>query len=216
MIQGLLLWEWRPAGADEVFYLIIMNYRELPEGYRFAGTMDFTRNRKQVVAMLKLAVALVVIPLVLGALWHITRLRPTPAPRFSETWYVWPAMLGMLVAYIPLHELTHGAVMYALSGVRPSFGIRLPYAYCGSTAWFDRISHNVTALAPVVVWGIVLQILIAVLPREWFWPLWITQISNLSGSAGDIYCVWHLSRMKGDLLIRDDGTRMRIMRKIEK
>lgn len=193
-----------------------MNYRELPEGYRFAGTMDFTRNRKQVVAMLKLAVALVVIPLVLGVLWHITRLRPTPAPRFSQTWYVWPAMLGMLVLYIPLHELTHGAVMYALSGVRPSFGIRLPYAYCGSTAWFDRISHNVTALAPVVVWGIVLQILIAVLPREWFWPLWITQISNLSGSAGDIYCVWRLSRMKGDLLIRDDGTRMRIMRKIEK
>lgn len=216
MIQGLLLWEWRPAGADEVFYLIIMNYRELPEGYRFAGTMDFTRNRKQVVAMLKLAVALVVIPLALGVLWHITRLRPTPAPRFSQTWYVWPAMLGMLVLYIPLHELTHGAVMYALSGVRPSFGIRLPYAYCGSTAWFDRISHNVTALAPVVVWGIVLQILIAVLPREWFWPLWITQISNLSGSAGDIYCVWRLSRMKGDLLIRDDGTRMRIMRKIEK
>ena len=107
-----------------------------------------------------------------------------------------------------------GAAMLALSGVKPSFGIRLPYAWCGSPVWFDRRSHIITALAPVLLWGILLQILIAALPREWFWPLWLTQLSNLSGSAGDIYCVYYLARMKGELLIQDTGTRMRIMRKI--
>ena len=66
----------------------------------------------------------------------------------------------------------------------------------------------------MIVWGVVLQALIAALPSEWFWPLWLVQLSNLSGSAGDIYCVWLLSRMEGDLLIQDTGTRMRIMRKI--
>ena len=62
--------------------------------------------------------------------------------------------------------------------------------------------------------GVVLQIAVARLPGEWFWPLWIVQISNLSGSAGDLYCAWALARMKGDLLIQDTGVRMRIMRKV--
>ena len=174
--------------------------------------MDFTRNRRQIMAMLKLAMALLLVPLVIGLFVSPPKLSWSG---FISHWYLWAAMAGMQVIYIPLHELTHGAVMYALSGVRPSFGLKLPYAYCGSTVWFDRRSHILTALAPVILWGIVLQILIAVLPREWFWPLWITQISNLSGSAGDIYCVWYLKHMAGDLLIQDTGTRMRIMRKIE-
>lgn len=186
-----------------------MNYKTLPKGYRYAGNLDFTHNRKQIMTVLKLAVALTVIPLIVGLVVAL----PRPSlRRFAETWYLWPATAGMLLAYIPLHELTHGVVMYALSGVKPSFGIKLPYAYAGSTAWFDRRSHVVTALAPLVVWGVILQILIAALPEVWFWPLWIVQISNLSGSAGDIYCAWALVRMDGQLLIQDTGTRMRVMR----
>lgn len=189
-----------------------MNYKTLPKGYRYAGTMDFTRNRAQIMAVLKIAIALTAIPLVIGLIVALPR--PSFAG-FVDTWYLWAAMIAMLIAYIPLHELTHGVAMYAMSGVKPTFGIRLPYAYAGSTAWFDRKSHVVTALAPLVVWGVILQILIAVLPDRWFWPLWAVQISNLSGSSGDIYCAWALLRMDGQLLIQDTGTRMRIMRYVE-
>lgn len=189
-----------------------MNYKTLPKGYRYAGNLDFTRNRKQVLTVLKLALALTVIPLAVGLIVA----PPKPSLRgFVATWYLWPATALMLLGYIPLHELTHGVVMYALSGVKPTFGVRLPYAYAGSTAWFDRPSHVVTALAPLTVWGVVLQILIAVLPGRWFWPLWIVQISNLSGSAGDLYCAWALMRMDGQLLIQDTGTRMRVMRYVD-
>ena len=187
-----------------------MNYRTLPRGYRFAGTMDFNRNRAQIVAVLKLALALLLIPLAVGLVWH----PPKPSWRgFIEGWPLWTAMIAMLAAYIPLHELTHGLSMYMLSGVRPNYGLRLPYAWCGSTVWFDRKSHVITALAPLVVWGVILQALIFLLPDRWFWPLWAVQLSNLSGSAGDIYCAWFLMRMEGDLLIQDTGTRMRIMRR---
>ncbi|MBR1560876.1 MAG: DUF3267 domain-containing protein [Clostridia bacterium] len=189
-----------------------MNYKTLPEGYRFAGLMDFTRNRKQILAVFKLAVILLIVFFVIG----LIAVPPKLSWRgFLETWYLWVSAALMWLIYIPLHELTHGVAMYALSGVKPTYGIRLPYAYAGSTVWFDRKSHIVTALAPVIIWGVVLQILIHVLPRLWFWPLWLTQLSNLSGSAGDIYCVHYLARMDGDILIRDDGTRMRVMRKIE-
>ena len=187
-----------------------MNYRELPKGYRYAGTMDFTRNKKQVVALLKVGVALTAIPAVLGV--AVSFLRPQVMV-FARDWRMWLWMALMLIAYIPLHELTHGAVMYALSDVPPTYGFKLPYAWAGSTVWFDRRSHVITALAPVVLWGVILQILIFALPEKWFWPLWIIQISNLSGSAGDIYCAWALLKMDCDLLIQDTCVRMRIVKR---
>ena len=189
-----------------------MNFRVLPKGYRYAGTLDFMRSRAQMKAVLILSLGLVIVPVIGGLL-----LVPVgPSWRLmASRWYMWPALGLALVAYIPLHELTHGVSMYALSGVRPKYGLKLPYAYAGSTVWFDRKSHVITALAPVVLWGVALQIAIAMLPPEWFWPLWIVQISNLSGSAGDMYTVWALMGMKGDLLIQDTGVRMRIMKKAE-
>ena len=190
-----------------------MNHKTLPSNYRYFTTLDFTRNRRQIMAVLKLAIALTVVPLVIGA--AVTVMRPEVLG-FVKDWRLWVAMFAMLVAYIPLHELTHGAAMLALSGVKPTFGLKLPYAYAGSTAWFDRTSHVITAVAPLVVWGVTLQILIFTLPPRWFWPLWIVQISNLSGSAGDIYCAWVLMKMDGELLIQDTGTRMRVMRYVQK
>ena len=187
-----------------------MTYKTLPPGYVYAGTMDFLRNRRQILALLKLSAILLAGPLLLGLLlypvapaWDM--LKRSPAP--------WLILAAMLILYIPLHELTHGVAMFALSGVKPAYGLKLPYAYAGSTAWFDRKSHIVTALAPVVVWGAALQAAIALAPSAWRWPLWIVQISNLSGSAGDIWCAWALARMPGDLLIQDTGVRMRIMKK---
>ena len=187
-----------------------MNHRILPPGYRYAGTLDFMRDRNRIKALLILSLALIVVPVIVGLLtvpvgpsWHL----------LASKWTMWPCLGLALILYIPLHELVHGIAMFALSGVKPTYGLKLPYAYAGSTVWFDKKSHIITALAPVVLWGIVLQYAIARLPQAWFWPLWIIQISNLSGSAGDLYTVWALARMKGDLLIQDTGVRMRIMRR---
>ena len=187
-----------------------MNYRTLPKGYRYAGTLDFMRDRRQMKALVILSLALIVLPVIAGLL----AVPVGPSWRLmASRWTMWPCLGLALVLYIPLHELVHGITMFALSGVKPVYGLKLPYAYAGSTAWFDRKSHIITALAPVVFWGVALQIAIARLPGEWFWPLWIVQISNLSGSAGDIYTAWALARMQGDLLIQDTGVRMRIMRR---
>ena len=187
-----------------------MNHRTLPPGYRFTSTLDFMRNRRQITAVVKLALILTVAPALVGLLF--APLGPSWQLMLSR-WYMWPGLLLALVLYIPLHELTHGAAMLQLSGVKPTFGIRLPYAYCGSPVWFDRKSHILTALAPIALWGVALMISAILAPRAWFWPIWIVQISNMSGSAGDVYCAWKLARMDGDLLIQDTGVRMRIARK---
>lgn len=187
-----------------------MNYKTLPAGYRYAGTMDFMRNRRQMLQVAGLSLTLIAVPAAAG----LIAVPPGPSWRLLiSRWYGWPLLAAALIAYIPLHELVHGIAMFALTGVLPTYGLKLPYAYAGSTAWFDRRSHIVTALAPVILWGVSLQAATLRLPRAWFWPLWILQISNLSGSAGDIWCVWALLRMEGDLLIQDTGVRMRIMRR---
>ena len=188
-----------------------MNYRTLPPGYRFAATLDFMRDRRHIIPMFILSLALVVVPAAAGLI--LVPVGPSWALMASR-WWAWPALGGALLLYIPLHELTHGVAMFALSGVVPKFGLKLPYAYAGSDVWFDKRSHIVTALAPVALWGALLQVAIARLPAPWFWPLWIVQISNLSGSAGDLYCAWALLRMKGDVLIQDTGVRMRVYKKI--
>ena len=80
---------------------------------------------------------------------------------------------------------------------------------CLRSALALTASQGFTTVIP----GIVLMIAALILPREWFWFIWILQVSNLSGSAGDIYCVWFLARMEDDLLIQDTGVRMRIFRR---
>lgn len=187
-----------------------MNAARLPAGYRLVGTLDFVHNRKLmlkvngaalVIAILMVAGGLIVRPF--GPCWQLLK----------DHWYAWLAILAMLLAYIILHELTHGIFMHAISGVRPQYGFQLCYAYAGSRVWFDRRSHIVIALAPLVIWGVILQVLCAVLPEAWFWPVWMVQISNVSGSVGDVYCAVYLARLPGEILIQDTGTRMRIMAK---
>ena len=62
-----------------------------------------------------------------------------------------------------------------------------------------------------MVWGAILFLLERRLPVEWFWFFYIIQISNVSGSVGDMYCVLHLFRLPKNVVIQDSGTRMRIL-----
>lgn len=184
-----------------------MNYKSFPKGYRQIDRIDFVRNPKQlkIVAIASLGSAILMIALGL----FIQPLAPT-WNLLKHNWLVWILPIAMYIAYIFLHELTHGIFMYALSGVKPKYGLSLCYAYAGSRAYFDKSSHNLIALAPLVLWGIVLFILGELLPEEWFWLIFIIQISNISGSTGDIYCVAYLAKLPEDIIIQDAGTQMRI------
>lgn len=184
-----------------------MNVRALPKGYRQIGVMDFVRSRRELLTVNGLALAVMAAMIAFGA-WRYP-VAPTWDFMRANVW-TWLLLSAMCFAYISLHELTHGALMHLLSGVRPKYGFKLCYAYAGSRAYFDRRSHNLIALAPLLVWGIALFALERALPAEWFWLFYVVQISNVSGSMGDVYCVFALRRYPSDILIQDTGTRMRI------
>ena len=46
------------------------------------------------------------------------------------------------------------------------------------------------------------------MPPDWFWVLYLLQIGNVAGSAGDVYVTLRVLKMPGDTLIMDTGTRM--------
>jgi len=185
-----------------------MNFKTYPKGCRQIAVLDFVRNRKQMQAVAVLGIAATVVMIAAGLI--LVPFAPTWA-LLKANWWAWLVAPAMYLAYIPLHELTHGLLMHALSGVKPKYGLKLPYAYAGSHVYFDKTSHNVIALAPLLVWGVVLAVLERALPAGWFWLVYVTQISNVSGSMGDVYCVWYLSRLPKDVVVQDTGTRMRIL-----
>jgi len=184
-----------------------VNHKTFPKGYRRIGTLDFVRNRKQLLIVGWSGIIITVVMVLLGLIFYPI----APSWAFLKAnWWAWLALAGMNVSYILLHELIHGVLMHALSGVKPTYGLKLPYAYAGSKVYFDKKSHGLIALAPLIVCGIALFVLERTLPAGWFWLLYTVQISNVSGSVGDVYCVLHLNKLPGDILIQDTGTRMTI------
>jgi len=124
-------------------------------------------------------------------------------------------MSAGLVAYIVLHELVHGVFMRLLSGVKPRYGFTLAYAYAGSDAYFNKKDYITIALAPIVIWGIVLAIVCAAVNVSWFWVFYFIQITNISGAAGDLYVTWKFSMLPKEILVRDTGVAMTVFAPVE-
>lgn len=118
-------------------------------------------------------------------------------------------ILGSL-AYIVLHELTHGIFIRKFSGQKPNFGFTGLYAYAGSSAYFSKIPYLIIALAPVVIWGVVLLVVNLLVPTGWFYVVYFIQMGNLSGAAGDLYVTLRFSRLPKDILVQDSGISMTV------
>lgn len=184
----------------------------LPEGYRETLRIDLQANKREMVLVNVLAL---VIFLVLA----IPAQRMIPISTLFQMDDLGAVLLRLvvlmvgLVAYIFLHEWVHGIFMKRYSGIKATYGFTGLYAYAGSTAYFDKTHYIIIALAPVVVWGVVLAAVTALVPASWFWIVYFIQMTNLSGAAGDLYVTWKLSRLPSDLLVNDTGVAMTVYTK---
>jgi hypothetical protein len=84
------------------------------------------------------------------------------------------------------------------------------YAYAGSDDYYYKWPYITIALAPVVVWGVVLAVINFLVPAPWFWVVYGIQLMNLSGAAGDLYVTAKFSSLPGTILIRDYGVGMHV------
>ena len=182
----------------------------LPKDYKEAFTINLQKDQKLAMIVNGFGVVLM---LFFGVLGHLVvpigTLFDMEAGFLSYAMRFVVLLVGMLV-YIVLHEAVHGVCMKHFSGVRPTYGFTGMYAYAGSTAYFSRKYYIIIALAPIVVWGIVLQIICAFIPAQWFWVVYFIQVTNLSGAAGDLYVTWRFSKLPADILVNDTGVEMTV------
>ena len=185
------------------------DYLQLPDGYRKLTDIDLMNNKKEMLLVNGAAVLLMVLCVLPAAL------RVPLAALFDTSDMLayalrFLALAGGTVLYLVLHELVHGIFMWHYTKVKPRYGFTGLYAYAGSDAYFCRTHYLVIALAPVVIWGIVLAVLTAMATPAWFWVVYGIQIFNISGAAGDLYVTMRLLRMPQDILITDSGVAMQV------
>ncbi len=180
------------------------SYIDLPYGYEEILSVDLQKDKKLAGIVNGIAIILMVILFIIG----------NAIVPFGEFYKMGLgatiAMFIGLIAYIILHELVHGIFMYGYSKVKPTYGFTGLYAYAGSKCYFNKKSYIVIALAPIVVWGIVLLILNLIFQETWFWVIYFIQIMNISGAGGDLYVTYRFSKLPKDILINDTGVAMTI------
>ena len=119
-------------------------------------------------------------------------------------------LIILLVIYVILHELVHGITMKMCGTKKVKYGFKGLYAFAGSTDYYNKRSYITIALAPIIVWGIVLAVVNILVPVEWFWVVYIIQICNISGAAGDLYVTVKFSKLLRDILVQDYGVSMNV------
>ncbi|MGN1113915.1 MAG: DUF3267 domain-containing protein [Oscillospiraceae bacterium] len=184
------------------------NQNILPENYKIIENIDLMKNKKQAIIVNLSAVILMII-MVMAGIFAV----PISID-FSQGMTVYclkfAVLIGGSIVYIILHELVHGIFMKVFGAEKVKFGYKVIYAYAGSQSYFNKKSYIIIALAPVVIWGIILAILTSVVPAVWFWPVYFIQIFNISGAAGDFYVTLKMIGMPEDILIKDTGTEMNV------
>ena len=187
--------------------------KNLPEGYREICTIDLQKNKKMALVVNLLAIviaALLAIPMhyvvPISSLFSMENGMQSYMFRFV-------GMFVLLILYMVLHELVHGIAMKMCGTKKVKYGFTGIYAYATSNDFYDKKTYIFIALAPVVLWGIVLAVVNMFVSLEWFWVVYLIQISNLSGAAGDLYVTVKFLRLPSDILIRDYGVGMTVFSK---
>lgn len=181
------------------------SYMNLPQGYQPAVGIDLLHDRQQLTAVTVLNLAITVL-MIAGAvlLGHPIQFREFASG--ESLLKIALCVLGIML-YLVLHELVHGIVIL-LCGAKPFYGFKTAYAYTGSRAYFTRFAYILVALSPVVLWGLVLAGALLLVPEEWFWVIYLIQVMNLGGAAGDYYVTLRILKMPQDTLVQDTGIEM--------
>ena len=189
------------------------SFEALPEGYKEIYSVDLQKNKKTSLFVNSLAViisVLLIVPMAffvpLSTLFDMQKGLSNYIIRFV-------IFIVLIILYLVLHELVHGIAMKMCGTKKIKYGFTGLYAFAGSDDYYDKRSYIFIALAPVVLWGFLLALINFLVSPEWFWVVYIIQIVNLSGAAGDIFVTVKFSCLPKDILIKDYGVGMTVYSK---
>ena len=180
------------------------NYEtELPEGYREVYSID--AKSKKTGLLMNLA-ALAIGGAIFAVCWAF--IRPT-----GYLMHIDPVreliLIGVMLLYTALHELTHGAAYKLMTGRKLKFGVSLTAAFCGvPDIYVYRKTALISLLSPFVVFDIVFLLLTVFITDPWYKIDAALMLSiHVGGCAGDLYdTMLYLFKFKDpSTLMRDTG-----------
>lgn len=175
------------------------NTSTLPADYKAVRKVNLAKD-KNIYLIIQLCFIFITVVLIGFAFWADLPLSNSMNPLFSFL-----TTIFMALVYMSLHELTHAFFINIFSGRRPSFRIRFPFLSVGSKTYFNRKSFIIIALAPVLIWGITLTILLFIVPLQVFLSFYILLIINFAGSAGDYIQAYIAFKSPMESLLQDNG-----------
>ncbi len=182
----------------------------LPEGYKEGLSIDLQKDKK--LALLVNGLSLLIAVLTVVPVLFLVPI--TPLFDVSGDWVSYFLRLGALLVgmavYMVLHEAVHGIAMKLCGTKKVKYGFTGLYAFAGSDDYYGKAAYLFIALAPVVLWGIALGVACFLVPASWFWVVYLIEVVNLSGAAGDLYVTVRFLRLPKDILVRDVGTSMTV------
>lgn len=195
--------------------IVLKALETLPEAYREIYSIDLQKDKKMAlrVNLLALFIALVLIVPMLFIV-PISSLFSMESGMLSY-FIRFIALIVLMVLYMVLHELVHGIAMKICGTKKVKYGFTGMYAFAGSRDYYNKKSYIFIALAPIVFWGIVIALVNPFVPTEWFWIVYLLQIINLSGAAGDLFVTVKFSRLPRDILVQDYGVGMKVYSKMQ-
>ena len=178
-------------------------FENLPDDYREIYSIDLQKDKKMSVIVNGLAIviaALLAIPMnFVVPFYTMFNLENGTKDMLIK----YGVLIALMIIYMILHEIVHGIAMRICGTKKVKYGFTGLYAFAGSKDFYDIKSYIFIALAPVVLWGVILGVVNLFVPIGWFWVVYLIQIVNLSGAAGDLFVTIKFSRLPKDILVQD-------------
>lgn len=186
---------------------------KLPEGYQEIYALNLQKDKK--IALFVNLLAVVITVLLAFPMHFVVPISSLFSMEDGMKAYFlrFAVLIALMLLYIILHELVHGIAMKLCGTKKVSYGFTGVYAFAGSKDYYGKKAYIFIALAPVVLWGVVLAVINPFVSEAWFWIVYLIQIVNLSGAAGDLFVTVKFSRMPRDILIQDYGVGMTVYSK---
>lgn len=184
--------------------------QELPEGYKEIFSVDMQKDKKMAIFVNAIATVIMLV-MIIPMHFHISIFTLFDMSKGLGAYTLrFIILMVAMIAYIILHELVHGITMKICGTKKVKYGFTGLYAFAGSDDYYCKKSYIAIALAPIVVWGIVLLILNFIVPTGYFWVVYLIQALNISDAAGDLYVTFKFSKMPDDILVKDAGVSMKV------
>lgn len=162
---------------------------------RKIGTINYKNGKYASVFMVGNFIFFVLVGIVFISLNNLTE-----SNDLKGQWF----LLGCF-SYIILHEITHLIFMKIFSREKISISIKFPTISVGSNAKFSKKQFSIIALAPVIILGSILILLILFTSKQYTFLWSVLLILNFAGSGGDYLQFLKISKYPTNTYFQDNS-----------